>query len=205
MNDKDTKIIQISNCDWLINLINPIEKENGEIVVENFVLHRKNDKTFHATMVEAKIGDIKFRQPIIIEHGNNNKVGDIVIIFRKNPHNHRWMVQCDQEDVYVTEEKIEKIVRAQRSSLDNVKQAVNRKVIMVGEGYSNPRRIGGEKIFQHYVTVGWGPQIADQMIDVFDYVDSLDFQGQSVFLKTLKHMPHEMAYEILDQIRKPEE
>jgi hypothetical protein len=205
MNDKITKEIKIDNCDWLIDLINPIIK-NGEIIsVENFILRRKNNKTFHATMVKAQVGDFKFRQPMIIEHGNEQKVGDVVIILRKNPQNHRWMIQFDEEDVYVSEEEIEKIIRAQRSSLDNIKQSVNRKVVKTGDGYSNPRRIGGKRIFQHYVSVGWGPQVDNEMIDIFDYVDSPDSLGQATLLKSLKHMPHEMAREILSQIRKPAE
>ncbi len=202
MNDK--QIIKIDGCDWLLELINPIEKKKGEIVVENFILQRMNGKTFHSTMVEAQIGDAKFRQPMIFEHGNDEKVGDVVIILRKNPKNHRWMVQCDQEDAYITEEKIQKVTRAQRSSLDNIQQAITRKVIKVGDGYANLRRIGGKRIFQHCVPINWEPQIADQMIDIFDFVQCPDSLGQAVLLKALQHLPHEMAYEILGQIRTPE-
>jgi len=196
----------IKNCDWLLKLINPVMDENGQIIeVENFVLKRQNGKTSHVTMIDSEAGDTKYRQPIIFEHGNLDKVGDIVIILRKNPKTHRWMVQAEKEDAYITEEKIEQITRATRSSLDNIQQAVDRKVVKVGDGFTNPRRIGGRRIFQHYVTLGWGPQKVEEMVDIFDYVQCPDSLGQAVLLKALQHMPHEVAYEILDQMRQPSE
>ncbi len=76
-------------------------------------------------------------------------------------------------------------------------------VVPVGMGYSNSRRLGGNMIAQHYVESGWSPQLADRMLDVFDYVDSPDCPGQSTFLKALKHMPNTMAQEIFNQIRYP--
>lgn len=193
-------------CDWQIELVNP-RKEGDDVVADNFILKRANGAHFHQTLVEGTaLGkDMKpfsFYQPIIFEHGTGQKVGDVVLVFRKAPTG-RWMLQVEQEDVYESESKIVKIYRSARSSLDNVIQAVKKSVSPVGMGYANPRRIGGMMYAQHYVESGWSPQLADRMMDVFDYIQTPDSIGQAVFLKALQHMPDRMAREIFNQIRKP--
>jgi hypothetical protein len=194
-------------CDWQIVLVNP-HKEGEDLVADNFVLARANGLHFHSTLVEGHAKskeqqDIEFWGPVSIEHGNGQKVGDVVLVFRRGPLG-RWMVQVEEEDAYETETLIKKVIRAARSSLDNVIQAVKKTVVQVGMGYANPRRLGGNMIAQHYVESGWSPQLADKMMDVFDYIQTPDSLGQAVFLKALQHMPDKMAREIFNQIRKPQ-
>jgi hypothetical protein len=194
-------------CDWQITLIDP-RVEGDVLVADNFVLARANGKHFHATLVEGEaLGDdgkpFRFWQSMSFEHDQGrNKVGDVVLVFRKSPHG-RWMVQVEQEDIYLNETTTQKIWRATRSSLDNVIQAVKRTVVEVGRGYANPRRLGGNAIAQHYVHAPWSPQLAENMMDVFNFIDTPDSLGHSVFLKALRHMPQEMADEIFHQIREP--
>jgi len=209
MNDRTLKItFNKKGCDWEIILENFSQSPEGDISADNFVLQRANGKHFHTTLVEAEAANSEgkkflFWQPIIIEHNNGrNKVGDVVLIFRKSPQG-RWEIQVEDEDVYIDEDNIEKIIRATRSSLDNTTQSIKRTVIKVGEGYANPRRIGGSKIYQHYVHAGWSPQLEDQMLDVFHYCRTPDSLGQAVFLKALTHMPYKIADEIFHQIREP--
>jgi hypothetical protein len=196
-------------CDWQITLVDPKQVEGG-MLAKNFVLVRANGKHFHTTLVEGEaLNENKetfhFWQPMSFEHDSGrNKVGDVVLVFRKSPDPvGRWMVQVDQEDVYIDETTIRKIWRAIRSSLDNIIQAVKREVVETGRAYANPRRLGGNSISQHYVHAAWSPQLANQMMDVFNYVQSLDSMGQSTLLKALQHMPFEMATEIFKQIRAP--
>jgi len=194
--------------DWYIKLINPVlDKEQNVVSAENFILASKSGKFFHTTLVENHIKgkdekDIEFWSPISIEHGNGFKVGDIVLIFRKNPKG-RWTIDCELEDAFVSEKEVIKAWRAKRSSLDNVIQAINRSVALIGQGYANPRRLGGHSIAQHYTTGGYSPQLVqrNEVLDVFDYVRGTDSLGQAVFLKALTHMPHEMALQIFEQIR----
>jgi hypothetical protein len=158
-------------------------------------------------MVEARVsgknGDpITFLQPMLFEHDNGSKVGDVSIIFRKNPSG-RWMIQTDQEDVYEDETTIKKLWRTVRSSLDNIIQSVKKTVVHSGWIYSNARRIGGKAIQTHYVIAGWSPQLAEKMMDVFDYIQTLDSMGLACFVKALQHMPSEPAREIFEQMRIP--
>jgi len=43
----------------------------------------------------------------------------------------------------------------------------------------------------------------DQMMDVFDYVQTLDTLGLATFLKALQHMPDKPARAIFNQMRTP--
>lgn len=195
-------------CDWQITLVNPKQGESGELIAENFVLARVSGKHFHSTLVEGEALNaqgqaFRFWKPMSFEHDlGRNKVGDVVLIFRKAPYG-RWLVEIEQEDAYLNETTIQKVYRATRSSLDNVIQAVKRTVVEAGRGYANPARLGGNMIAQHYVHAPWSPQKADSMMDVFNYVQSPDSLGQAVMLKALQHMPREMADEIYSQIRAP--
>lgn len=212
MNDINITTIRFGKpgCDWKITLKDPRKGENeGELVADNFVLARENGKHFHSTLVEGeapdgKGGTFRFWKPMSFEHDSGrNKVGDVVLIFRKSSEHGRWMVEVEQEDAYIDETTIQKIWRTIRSSLDNVIQAIKRTVVEVGRGYANPARLGGNMIAQHYVHAPWSPQKADSMMDVFNYLQTPDSLGQAVFLKALQHMPKEMADEIYSQMRMP--
>lgn len=201
MGDKKEQVLGFIGVDWQINAI-----PGAEGLLTNFILGKADGKFFHMTLVEAEVHGNKFLKPMLFEHGDGNTIGDIVIILRKNPYTHRWMIQTESEDVYVTETFIQKVWRTFRSSLDNLKQSIGRKVVVqTGHVYSNPARIGGKPIATHYVILGWGGQVADSMMDVFEYVKSTDAMGLATLIKALQHMPDKSAKEILGQIRKPAE
>lgn len=195
---------QIKGCDWQV-VLQDIEGD----IASNLVAQRANGKNFHATIVDDNVTNsegkvIDFRQLLIIEHDQgHDKVGDVVIQFRMHPHTGRYMVQVDQENVFETETVIKKIWRAVRSSVDNIAQAVKKPVAHSGWIYANPRRIGGKPIKTHYVIAGWSPQLVDQMMDVYDYIQSLDSLGLATFLKALQHMPDRPARAIFNQMRTP--
>jgi len=195
-------------CDWQIKLVNPKQGETGELIADNFILARVSGKHFHTTLVEdealnAEGKTFRFWKPMSFEHDQGrNKVGDVVLIFRKAPYG-RWLVEVEKENAFLDETTVQKVWRAIRSSLDNVIQAIKRTVVEVGRGYANPARLGGNMIAQHYVHAPWSPQKADSMMDVFNYVQSPDSLGQAVFLKALQHMPAEMADQIYHQMREP--
>lgn len=198
----DKKLVKISRSDWQLTL-----PEGDE--VENFHAGRANGKNFHATMVDDSVTQpdgivAKFRQLFLFEHDTaHDKVGDVVIQLRQNPATRRYMVQVEQENVFETETIVKKIWRAIRSSVDNIAQAVKKTVAHTGWIYSNPRRIGGKPIKTHYVIAGWAPQLADQMMDVYDYVQSFDAQGLAAFIKALQVMPETPARAIFNQMRTP--
>lgn len=196
---------KISNCDWQVTLFN-IEGETAE----NVRGERAKGQNFHATMVDDSVvlpdkKVVSFRQLLLIEHSQDGeKVGDVVIQFRRNPHTGRYCVQVELENVFETETIVKKIWRAVRSSVDNIAQAVKKTVAHSGWIYANPRRIGGKPIKTHYVIAGWALQLdADEMMDVFDYVQSLDALGLATFLKALQHMPDQPARAIFNQMRTP--
>jgi len=194
----------ISGCDWQVTL-KDLEGETAG----NMTAQRAKGQNFHATVVNDNITlpdgkVVNFRQLLIIEHDQGlDKVGDVVIQFRQNPHTERYMVQVEQENVFETETIVKKIWRAVRSSVDNIAQAVKKTVAHSGWVYANPRRIGGKPIKTHYVIAGWSPQLAEQMMDVYDYVQSLDALGLATFLKALQHMPERPARAIFNQMRTP--
>lgn len=200
---KMDQTLKIRGCDWEITL-NGVDGDT----VENIMVRRNNDKNFHATMVDDNItidGVLKyFRQLLLVEHDQGkDKVGDVVIQFRQHPHTKRYMVYVEEENVFETETIVKKTWRAIRSSVDNIAQAVKKTVIPSGWIYANARRIGGKQIKTHYVIAGWSPQLADQMMDVYDYVDGLDSPGLSSFIKALRHMPERPARTIFNQMRTP--
>jgi len=179
--------------------------KKDEMTAENLVFFRPEDnKFFHLTLVKNDLPGGKFyMSPMLFEHGDGNKVGDIVVTLRKSPTG-RWMVQVEKETVFVTETETIEVFRSKRSSLDNEEPSIKRSVVKVGEGYSNPRRIGGKPIFCHYLLAGWSPQLAENMMDVFDFLLCTDMIGQSCFLRSLQHMPDEVAREIFSQMRAPD-
>jgi hypothetical protein len=200
---KMDRTFTIGGCDWQIAL-KGVEAD----VAENVVVQRAKGQNFHATMIHDSVivgGEVRnFRQLLLIEHDQgNDKVGDVVVQFRLNPKTNRYNVQVEEENVFETETNIKKIWRAIRSSVDNIAQAVKKTVAHSGWIYANARRIGGKPIKTHYVIVGWSPQLADQMMDVYDYVQSLDSPGLAAFLKALQIMPAQPARAIFNQMRTP--
>jgi hypothetical protein len=196
----DSSLITYPGCDWQIKTADD---------ASNFVLSRQGGQNFHITLVEGQAkkpdGSVStFRQPMIIEHDQGTeKVGDVVIVFREHPKTGRWMIQTDKEDVYENETTTKKIWRANRSSVDNVIQAVRKTVAHTGWIYANARRIGGKPIKTHYVIANWAPQLSEEMMDVYDYVQSLDSMGLASFLKALQIMPDRPARAIFNDMRNP--
>lgn len=189
-------------CDWQIKVAED---------ASNIVLARQGGQNFHLTLVEGQAlkpdgTPVTFRQPMIFEHDQGkDKVGDVVVVFREHPQTKRWLVQVDQEDVYEDENTTKKLWRVNRSSVDNIIQAVKKTVAHSGWVYANARRIGGKPIKTHYVVANWAPQLADQMMDVYDYVQSLDSLGLASFLKALQMMPDRPARAIFNNMRNPYE
>ena len=196
------RTLTINGSDWILKLVG-VEGDT----VENFVLQRVEGQNFHATMVTNEVvqkdGSTRsFRQPLSIEHDQGkDKVGDVVLVFRQNPHTKRYMVQGESENVFEDENTRHQQLRATRASVDNIAQAVNKTVVHLHWGYSNPPRTGGKPIKTHYVLAGWSPQVAERMIDVYDYVQTLDMIGKSVFLDAMQHMPDRPARLIFNQMR----
>ena len=191
------KRIRIEDSDWIL------EHGEGE-TISNFVAQRETGQTYRATMI-TDINDqgVQFRQLFLFEQDRGDKVGDVVLTFRQHPHSHRYMIQVEQEKVFVTEQEVIKIWRATRAGVDNPAHAIKRQVVSSGWIYSNPRRIGGKAIKTHYILAGWSPQLAGQMMDVYDYVQTLDAMGLAAFLKALQHMPDRPARAIFVQMRTP--
>lgn len=204
------KGIAYEGCDWINKQSNlRWDPAQARLVASNYLLGRENGKHFHNTLVNDSVtlpdGKVlEFRAPMTIEHDQGqDKVGDVVIVFRQHPHTGRFMVQVEQENAFVDETTIEKIWRAERSSVDNIAQAVKKTVVHGGWMYSNARRQGGKRIKTHYVIANWAPQLAEKMMDVYDYTESLDSPGLSSFTKALKHMPDRPARAIFNQMRTP--
>lgn len=188
------RTFNISGSDWQV-------KHEDVDEIKNFVVQRAGGQHFHVTMVDDPAG---FRQALILEHDQgHDKVGDVVIQLRRHPETGRYMVQVDQETVFESETRTRRIYRAIRSSVDNIAQAVKKTVVHSGWVYSNPRRIGGKPIKTHYVLANWSPQLADQMMDVYEFVQQMDSLGLATFLKALQHMPESPARAIFRQIRQP--
>lgn len=189
----------IAGSDWILVL----EGEEGDSI-SNFTARREGGQTYRATMIiDTNDQGRAFRQLFFFEHDRGDKVGDVVLVFRQHPKTKRYMVQVEQEKVFVTEQEVIKIWRATRASVDNSAQAVKRTVAHSGWIYSNPRRIGGKPIKTHYLLAGWSPQLAGEMMDVYDYVQTLDGMGLATFLKALQHMPDQPARAFFDQMRNP--
>ena len=178
--------VKVSGGDWQVRHANTNE-------VDNFVVERANGKHFHITMIDdsvvVKDEVVEFRQPMLFEHDQGTgKSGDVVIQFRRHPRTGRYMVQTETETVFEDETTKHEIIRATRSGVDNIAQAVKKAVTLTGEIYSNPRRIGGKPIKTHFVVANWSPQLASSMTDVYDYVRGPDSMGEAAFQKALAVM-----------------
>lgn len=185
-----------------------IRDSEGNLI--NFVLHRPDNKFFHQTMVKGTVplkdgSTFEFWQPMCFEHSGEkpDRVGDIVIVLRKHPTTGRFMVKCEDDVVYVTEEETKIIKRGTRSSVDNIEQAVQRRVTLTGDLYLNSRRIGGLPVKSHVVYATWSPHEAEAMIDIYEFVQSPDGPGLSALMKSFQSLDSELARDILEQVITP--
>lgn len=201
--------VQYSGCTWGTK-IKGIRLENGHIVAENQTTAMADGKFYRATLIEkTKLSDdSKFRSLVLIENsGGRDKIGDVVIEIRLDPTDGRYKVHIQYEQVFSDETHFELLPRAVRSSIDNDEQALRRRVIdFADKGIrSNPARIAGQKIAQHFSNPGWGPNLQpEEYMDVFDYVHTTDAMGQSTLLKGIQAYDSEVSMEIFNQIRDPE-
>lgn len=196
-------------CDWYETITGVPPELNGLVLdADNFELARENGKHFHTTLVEGHAPGTgsEFWQPMSFEHDvDREKVGDVVIIFRKHPVTKRWMVESETDSAYVTATEILSTWRVPRSSNDNVAQAVKKTVNHSGWMYTNTRRQGGKQVKTHFVIANWAPQLTDQMMDVYDFAESLDGPGLASWAKAVHVMPDKPAHEIFRHWRTPAE
>ena len=201
--------VQYSGCTWETKL-QGLRLEDGYLVAENIVTAMADGKFYRSTLIEkTKLSDnSKFRSLVLVENsGGRDKIGDVVIEVRLDPTDGRYKVHVQFEQVFSDETHFELLPRATRSSIDNEEQALRRRVIdFADQGIrSNPARIAGLKIAQHFSNPGWGPNLPDgEYMDVFDYVHTTDAMGHSTLLKGIQAYDSEVVDEIVDQIRDPE-
>lgn len=204
----ETEGVQYEGCTWGTK-IQGVSLEDGNLVARNQVTAMADGKFYRATLVTKEKSDgTTFRSLMLIENsGGRDKIGDVVVEVRLDPGDGRYKVRFQLEQVFTDETHFEYLPRAVRSSVDNDQQALSRRVIDFPDNgiRSNPARIGGLKIAQHFSNPGWGANLdpADFM-DVFDYVHCTDAMGQSTLLKGLQAYDAEVAYEIFAHVRNPE-
>lgn len=201
--------IQYDRTTWGTK-IQGLRLEDGNLVAENFVTGMPDGKFYTQTLVE-KIDFAKnttFRSAMVIENNaGRDKIGDTMVEVRLDPGDGRYKVRVQFEQVFSDETHYELLPRAVRSSVDNDVQALNRRVIDFPDSgiRSNPARIAGLKIAQHFSNPGWGSTLDPKdFMDVFDYVHCTDAMGQSTLLKGLQAYDAEVAYEIFAHVRNPE-
>ena len=211
MSDKKSTLISFpeGKSDWEIELENPVTTETG-IICDTFVLRRKDNRFFWLTFLLNKgIGKdgsvFEYWLPRLFEVGNGQKIGDVVVQFRKGPDN-RWYVDVEEEFFSIDPKTLKKSVRIKRSSLDNIVQSVKNVVKKSGEFMANTQRIGGEPIFSHCVEAGWSPQkkSREELMDIFEFVsNSMDAIGKATILNAFQHLPTAIAEEIALQVIHP--
>ena len=211
MSDKKSTLISFpeGKNDWEIELENPVTTETG-ITCDNFVLRRKDNRFFWLTFLLNKgIGKdgsvFEYWLPRLFEVGNGQKIGDVVVQFRKGP-NGRWHVDVEEEFFSIDPKTLKKSVRIKRSSLDNIVQSVKNVIKKTGELMANTQRIGGDSIFSHYVEAGWAPQKESngELMDIFEFVsNSSDSIGKASILNAFQQLPSIIAEEIALQIIYP--
>jgi hypothetical protein len=200
--------VHYSGCTWQTT-IQDIRLEDGRLVAENHVTAMADGKFYRSTLITKTRSDgTTFRSLMLVENSaGRDKIGDVMVEVRLDPNEGRYKVHVQFEQVFSDETHFELLPRAVRSSVDNPVQALTRRVIdFLDNGIrSNPARIIGLKIAQHFSNPGWGPNLpAEEFMDVFDYVHSTDAMGHSTFLKGLQAYDAEVADEIYAQMRNPE-
>lgn len=182
--------------------------EDGTI--SNFVLMRPDGKFFHLTMVKASVtmkdgSTAQFWQPMLLEHSADkiDRVGDVVVVIRRHPQTKRFMVQVEDDIVYLSEEETFLTKRVKRSSADNVEQAIQSRVTFAGDIYLNSRRIGGLPVKTHGIIAPWSPQLAAEMMDIYEFVQGPDAPGVAALMKYLQTLGRDdpaMARAIFEQV-----
>ena len=201
--------VQYTGCTWSTKF-QGIRLEDGHLVAENHVTAMADGKFYRSTLIEkTKLSDgSNFRSLMLIENSaGRDKIGDVVIEVRLDPTDGRYKVHIQYEQVFSDEAHFELLPRAVRSSVDNEEQALRRRVIDFADNgiRSNPARIAGQKIAQHFSNPGWGPNLpSEEYMDVFDYVHTTDAMGHSTLLKGIQAYDAEVSNEIVSQIRDPE-
>lgn len=204
--EESMKIVQSGkSTGWEIEIA-----EDGDGNASNFNLFRPDGKFFHQTMVKSSVrlkdGTVtEFWQPMCMEHPGEklDRVGDIVIVLRLHPITGRFMVKCEEEVVFVTEDETSTCIRATRSSVDNVEQSIRKRVTPTGNLYLNSRRAGGQPVKSHVGISNWTPQEANSMVDIYEYVQSPDGPGLAALMKSFQVLPIELAREVLGQVITP--
>lgn len=201
--------IHYTGCTWGTT-IQGIRLEDGRLVAENQITAMPEGKFYRSTLIEKiKLSDnTTFRSLMLFENsGGRDKIGDVMVEVRLDLGDGRYKVHVQLEQVFSDETHYELLPRAVRSSVDNDQQALNRRVIDFADNgiRSNPARIGGLKISQHFSNPGWGPNLDSRdFMDVFDYVHSTDAMGHSTLLKGIQAYDADVVHEIVAQIRDPE-
>lgn len=183
-------------------------EEDGRLHARNFVANDPEVNRYHVTLITKKRPNgTTYRDVMIVEHGNGDKIGDVVIEVRLNTNTGRYMVHVQMEQAFIDETHFEMRPRAKRSSIQNPLQAVNRHAPLDMQGgiNSNPGRIAGLRIAQHAIDLRWADNLPiEEFMDISEYVDSHDSMGGDTLLKALKHLPKALADDLYRQIRNPE-
>ena len=200
--------VQYTGCPWGTRF-QGIRFEDGQLVAANSVTAMPDGKFYRATLVERiKPDGSTYRSLMLIENNSGrDKIGDVVLEIRLDPGDGRYKIHVQEEQVFSDEVNFEMRPRAVRSSIDNENQALKRRTIDIADDgiRSNPARIAGLKIAQHFSYPAWGANLpADEYMDVFDYIGATDAMGHSTLLKGLQLCSSSITDEIYAQLKDPD-
>ena len=145
--------------------IQGIGLEDGHLVAENYVTGMPDGKFYIQTLIDKLnlAEGITFRSAMTAENsGGRDKIGDVVVEIRLDPNDGRYKVRFQLEQVFSDAKGTYVLMpRAVRSSVDNNAQALNQRVFDITDDgiRSNPARIAGRKIDQHFSNPGWGSNL----------------------------------------------
>lgn len=206
LNLLETDGIHYSGCSWMTK-IQEINLVDGRLEAKNHLTGREEGDLYHSTLVmKTKSNGETFLSLMLQEHhGGRDKIGDSFVEVRLHPSG-RYMIHIQLEQVFTNETTWEWKPRAVRSSVDNPEQALSRRVVdFLGGIWSNPARIMGLRIAQHFAKLGWGANLdVKEFMDIADYVDSTDAMGHSTLLKAMQKYDAEVANEMHFQMRDPD-
>lgn len=199
--------IRYRDCQLVTKISGLRLAEDGVLEAENFWANDAEVNRYHVALVtRTRPNGTTYRDVMIIEHGNGDKIGDVVIEVRLNTNTGRYMVHTQMEQAFTDDTHFEMRPRAKRSSVQNPRQAINRHapVDMPGGINSNPGRIAGLRIAQHAIDLRWADNLPEgEFMDISEYVDTYDSMGQSTLLKALKHCPRALSRDLYKQIVDP--
>lgn len=197
----------IENNAWEILSDENIFNEAGEMIAKKLIV-RNDNKYYHISLIKRYFGDSFYWHPMIFEHyDGKDKVGDVIITLRKDPMTGIWYIDISKEVAYIVETQTVEIKRAQRASLDNRDQVLQKTVIYLKKGFSNPQRVAGE-IKEHYLIENWSPQLKAKglSIPITEYLEQPDMIGKAALLDTISHLlkgdkeDKKTAREIIEQM-----